>query len=77
MGGFNDAGNSLRFISEHKIEWGSAGGGMKVVVVDKLSHRDVFSPCFRVGAAKDTKVGLDSLVEPFHFSVGLWVIRCG
>ena len=48
MGGFNDAGNGLWFISEHEVEWGFASGGVRVVVVDELGHRDMVSPCFRV-----------------------------
>ena len=50
---------------------------MRVVVVNELGHRDVVSPCFRVGAAEDAEVGLNLLVEPFHISIGLRVICYG
>ena len=76
MGGFNDTGDGLWLISKHEVKWGLAHGGMRVVVVDKLGHRDVVGPCFRVGATEDTEVGLDFLIEPFHFSVSLRVICC-
>ena len=77
VGGFDDAGNSLRFISEHEVEWGFAGGGVRMVVVDELGHRDMVSPCFRVGTAEDAEVGFDFLVELLHFSIGLRVVCCG
>ena len=77
VGGFNDTGDGLWFVSEHKIKQGLAGGGMRVMVVDELSHGDVFSPCFRVGATEDVEVGFDLLIEPFHFSIGLRVACCG
>ena len=48
MGGFNDAGDGLRFIAEHEVEWGFSGGGVREVVVDEFGHRDVVGPCFRV-----------------------------
>ena len=48
MGGFNDAGDGLWFVAEHKVEWGFSGGGVRAVVVDEFSHRDVVGPCFRV-----------------------------
>ena len=47
---------------------------MRVVVVNELGHRDVVSPCFRVGAAEDAEVGFDFLVELFCFPIGLGVI---
>ena len=77
MGSFNDTGDGLWLIPEHEVKWGLASGGMRVVVVDELSHRDVVSPCFRVGAAKDAEVGFNFLVEPFCFSIGLRMIYCG
>ena len=77
MGSFNDTGDGLWFVSEHKVEWGFAGGGVRVVVVDELGHGDVVSPCFRVRTAEDVEVGLDLLVESFCFSVGLRVVCCG
>ena len=71
MGGFNDVGDGLWFISKHKVEWGFTGGGMRVVVIDELGHGDVFSPSFRVRATENAKVGLDLLVESFCFSISL------
>ena len=76
VGGFDDTRDGLWFISKHKIKWGFASGGMRVVVVDKLGHGDVFSPCFRVGAPEDAEVGFNLLVEPLHFSIGLRVVCC-
>ena len=77
MGSFNDARNSLRFISQHEVEWRFAGGGVRTVVVDELGHGDMVSPCFRVGTAEDVEVGFDFLVESLCFSVGLRVVCCG
>ena len=77
MGGFNDAGDGLRFIAEHEVKWGFASGGVRVVVVDELSHGDVVSPSFRVRTAKDVEVGLNLLVESLCFSIGLRVVCCG
>ena len=77
MGSFDDAGNSLRFISKHEVEWRFASGGVRAVVVDELGHRDMVSPCFRVGTAEDAEVGFDFLVESLCFSVGLRVVCCG
>ena len=45
--------------------------------VNELGHRDVVSPCFRVGTAEDAEVGFDFLVESLCFSVGLRVVYCG
>ena len=56
MGGFDDTGDGLWFISEHEIKQGFASGGMRAVVVDELGHRDVVSPCFRVGATEDEEI---------------------
>ena len=50
---------------------------MRAVVVDELGHRDMVSPCFRVGTAEDAEVGFDFLVESLCFSVGLRVVCCG
>ena len=77
MGGFNDTGDGLWFIAKHEVEWGFAGGGVRAVVVDKLGHRDVVSPGFRVRATEDLEIGLDLLVESFHFSISLRVVCCG
>ena len=77
MGRFDDARNGLRFISEHEVEWGFAGGGVRAVVVDELSHGDMVSLCFRVRTAEDVEVGLDFLVESFCFSISLRVVCCG
>ena len=74
MGGVNDVMDGLQFISEHEIEGGFAGGGMRVMIVDKFSPGNVIYPCFSVGTTKDVEVGFNLLFEPFHFSVGLWVI---
>ena len=77
MGSFNDARDGLRFIAKHKVKWGFASGGVRAVVVDKLGHRDMVSPCFRVRTAEDAEVGLDFLVESFCFPISLGVICCG
>ena len=77
MGSFNDIRNGFWFISEHEVEWGFAGGGVRAVVVDELGHRDMVSPCFGVGTAEDAEVGFDFLVESLCFSVGLRVVCCG
>ena len=77
MGGFDDTGDGLWFIAKHEVEWGFAGGGVRVVVVDELGHGDVVSPCFRVRTAEDAEVGLDLLIEPFCFSIRLRVVCCG
>ena len=77
MSSFNDARDGLWFISEHEVEWGFAGGGVGVVIVNKFSHGGVIYPCLRVGAAEDAEIGFNFLVEPFCFSVGLWMICCG
>ena len=70
------SGDGLWFISEHEVEWGFAGGGVRAVVVDEFGHRDVVSPSFRVRTAEDAEVGFDFLVESFHFSVCLRVVCC-
>ena len=77
MGCFNDVGDGLWFIAKHEVEWGFAGCGVRVVIVDKLGHRNMVSPGFRVRSAEDVEVGLDFLVESFCFSVGLRVVCCG
>ena len=77
VGGFNDAGDRLWLISKHEVEWGFAGGGVRAVIVDKLGHRDVVSPRFRVRTAEDVEVGLDFLVESFCFSITLQMVCCG
>ena len=77
MGSFNDASDGLRFIAEHEVKWGFDGGGVRVVVMDELSHGVMVSPCFRVRTAEDVKVGFDFLVESFCFSISLRVIYCG
>ena len=77
MGCFNDARDGLQFIAKHKVEWGFAGHGVRAVVVDKLSHRDMVSPCFRVRTTENAEVGLDFLVESFCFPISLGVICCG
>ena len=77
VGRFNDAGNGLWFISEHEVEWGFAGGGVRAVVVDELSHGDIVSPGFRVRTTEDVEVGLDFLIKSFHFSISLRVVCCG
>ena len=77
VGSFNDAGDGLQFIAKHEVKWGFAGGGVRVVVVDKFSHGDMVHPCFRVGTTEDAEIGLNLLVEPFCFSVGLRVVCCG
>ena len=50
---------------------------MGAMVVDKFSHGNVVCPCFRVGATKDAEIGLNLLVEPLCFSIGLRVVCCG
>ena len=77
MGSFNDTGDGLWFVSEHEVKWGFAGGGVRMVIVDKLGHGDMVSPHFRVRATEDLEVGLDLLVEPFCFSIGLRMVCCG
>ena len=77
MGDFNDIRNGLWFIPEHEVKWGFAGGGVRAVIVDKFGHGDVIYPCFRVGTTEDLEVGLNFLVEPFCFSVSLWVVCSG
>ena len=77
VGGFNDTRNGLWFISEHEVEWRFTGGGVRAVVVDKLGHGDMVSPGFRVRTTEDAEVGLDFLIESFHFSVSLRVVCCG
>ena len=64
-------------IAKHEVEWGFAGCGVGAVVVDELGHRDMVSPCFRVGTAEDVEVGFDFLVESLCFSIGLRVVCCG
>ena len=77
VGGFNDVGDSLWFISKHEVEWRFASGGVRAVVVDKFSRRDMVSPCFRVRAAEDAEVGFEFLVESFCFPISLGVVCCG
>ena len=62
VGSFNDIRNGLWFISEHEVEWGFTGGGVRAVVVDELGHGDMVSPCFRVGSVEDAEVGFDFLI---------------
>ena len=50
---------------------------MRAMIVDKFCHRGVFCPCFRVGAAEDSKIGFYFLIDPFCFSIGLWMVRSG
>ena len=77
MGCFNDARDGLRFIAKHEVEWEFASHGVRAVVVDELSHRNMVSPCFRVRATEDAEVGLDFLVESFCFPISLGVVCCG
>ena len=77
VGSFDDAGDGLWFIAKHEVEWGFAGGGVRVVIVDELGHGDVVSPGFRVRAAEDMEIGFDFLIESLCFSVGLRVVCCG
>ena len=77
VGGFNDTRDGLWFIAEHEVKWGFAGGGVRVVVMDKLGHGDMVSPSFRVRTAEDAKVGLNFLVESFRFSISLRVVCSG
>ena len=77
MGGFNDTGNSLWFISEHEVEWRFASGGVRAVVVDKLGHGNMVGPGFRVRSAEDVEVGLNFLIESFCFSISLRGVCCG
>ena len=48
MGSFNDVGDGLWFISQHEVEWGFASCGVGAVIVDKLCHGNMVSPCLRV-----------------------------
>ena len=77
VGGFNDTGNSLWFISEHEVEQRFASGRVRVVVVDELGHGNVVSPGFRVRPTEDAEVGLNLLIESLHFSISLRVVCCG
>ena len=77
MGGFNDIGDGLWFISKHVVKWGLSSGGMRAVVVDEFGHGDVLRTCFRMGTTEDVEVGLNLLVESFHFSISLRVVCCG
>ena len=77
MSSFNDARDGLWFISKHEVEWGFASGRVGVVIVNELGHGGVIYSCLRVGGAEDVEIGFNFLVEPFHFSVSLWMIYCG
>ena len=76
MGSFDDAGDCLRFVPKHEVEWGLARGGVGAVVVDEFGQGNVVRPCFRVGTAEDAEVGFDFLVESLRFSIGLRVVSC-
>ena len=65
------------FISHHEIEQRLVSDGVRAVIVSKFSVGDRFGPRCGVIAAEDAKVGLDFLIDPFCFSVGLWVIGSG
>ena len=47
------------------------------MIVDKFCHRHMICPCFRVRTTEDVEIGLNLLIEPLHFSIGLRVVSCG
>ena len=73
----NNRGKDTGFISHHEIERRLVGDGMGAMIVSEFCMGDRFGPRCGIIAAEDTKIGLDFLVDSFHFSVGLWVIGSG
>jgi len=67
----------MGFIAHNGIEGGLAGDGVRAVVVGEFGQGDLFGPRRRVCCTKDTKVGLNFLVDSFGFSVGLRVVGGG
>ena len=67
----------MGFISHHEIERGLIGDGMRAMVVSEFCVGDRFGPRCGVVAAKDTKIGLDFLIDSFRLTVGLWVVGGG
>jgi len=46
------------------------------LIVAELHEEVEWFPCFGVVGAEDSKIDFKFLVDPFCFSIGLWMICC-
>jgi len=64
------------FIPHYEIEWSLFHGGVDLLIVAELHEGVEQFPRFGVVGAEDSKIDFEFLVDPFCFSIGLWMIRC-
>ena len=65
------------FIAHHEREGGGIGDGMSGRVVCEFRHREEFGPFKRLVLRKDPEERFKFLVDPFGFTVSLWVVGGG
>jgi hypothetical protein len=70
----DDSGEGTGFESHHEEEGGFPGYRMGAMIVSELRLSDQIRPCGGVLSTKDSKVGLNLLVDTLSFSVGLRVV---
>jgi len=69
-------GDIFEFIPHHEVEQGLFHDKVDLLIVAELYKRVERFPCFGVVGVEDLKIDFEFLVDPFCFSISLWMICC-